>query len=219
VSEDDPYVAIPGAVPAPGIVLLPPVFGVEPVIRALADRWAARGFVVVVPNQFRRDADPGPLGRTDEGRQRAQARAKRVDAEQIVNDVRTTIASLRAMRECSRRVAAAGFCFGGRYSFIAAARLDVEAAAGFHPTQIPLSIVEAAKVRVPLQLHFGEADPLTPKSDVDAIRDALHGTGAEIFVYPGAAHNFMLPGVSGYDAGAARAAEERAFALFDSLKI
>jgi carboxymethylenebutenolidase len=219
MSETEPYLALPGAAPAPGIVLLPPIFGVEPVIRALADRWAARGFVVVVPNQFRRDADQDVLDRTDEGRARAQARARRVDPEQITDDVRATIDSLRAMRECNGRIAVAGFCFGGRYAFLSAARLDVEAAAGFHPTQIPLSLAGARNVHVPLQLHFGAADPLTPPNDVEAISAALHGNrDAEIFLYPGAAHNFMLPGVPGYDADAASLAEQRAFALFDRLK-
>jgi carboxymethylenebutenolidase len=217
--DADTYLALPDTVPAPAIVLLPPIFGIEPVIRDIADRWASRGFVVLALNQFRHEAEPGPMERTPEGRARAMARGKGIDVEVLVDDVRAAIDSLRAMPACNGKVAVAGFCFGGRYAFIAAARLPVEAAAGFHPTQIPLSIADAARVRVPLSLHFGADDPLTPKDDVDAIVAALrHRPDADIVVYPGATHNFAVPGVPGYDPAVAELSEQRAFTLFDRLK-
>ncbi len=213
------YTALPPDPPAPGIVLLPPVFGIEPVIRTLADRYAARGFAVVVPNQFRRDAEPEMMERTEAGRARAMARAQRVDVDQIVEDVRATIAELRAMPQCSGRVAALGFCFGGRYAFLAAARLDVQAAAAFHGAQIGASLPDAPHVHAPLSLHFGAEDPIAPMSEVGAIEDAIREKpDADIFVYPGATHNFAVPGVPGYDAAVAALAEQRVFALFDRLK-
>jgi carboxymethylenebutenolidase len=213
------YVALPPSAPAPGLVLLPPIFGIEPVIRALADRYAARGYVVVVPNQFRRDAEPETMERTDAGRAKALARAQRVDVGQIVDDVRTTVAELRAMPHCNANVAVLGFCFGGRYAFLAAARLDVQAGAAFHGAQIGQSLADAPAVHAPLSLHFGADDPIAPMSEVDAIKNALRDTpDAETFVYPGATHNFAIPGVPGYDAAVAELAEQRVFAVFDRLK-
>ena len=217
--DADTYLALPDAVPAPAIVLLPPIFGIEPVIREIADRWASRGFVVLVMNQFRHDAEPGPIERTDDGRARAQARGKRADVDVLVGDLRERIDGLRAMPECNGKVGVIGFCFGGRYAFIAAARLPVDAGAGFHPTQIANSLEDAPSVHAPLSLHFGEDDPLTPKDHVDAVRAALvHRPDAEIFVYPGTTHNFAVPGVPGYDPAVAALSEERAFTLFDRLK-
>jgi carboxymethylenebutenolidase len=213
------YVVLPPAAPAPGIVLLPPVFGVEPVIRALADRYAARGFAVVVPNQFRRDAEPDVMERTEAGRARAMARAQRVDPGAVVDDLGATIAELRAMPECNGQVSVLGFCFGGRYAFLAAARLDVQAAAAFHGAQIGKSLADASHVRAPLSLHFGADDPVAPMSEVEAIESALRDKPeAKVFVYPGATHNFAVPGVPGYDAAVAALSEERVFALFDTLK-
>jgi carboxymethylenebutenolidase len=213
------YTSSPPTAPAPGLVLLPPIFGIEPLIRALADRYAARGFAVVVPNQFHRDADPEVMDRSESGRARALARAQRVDVDQIVDDVRATVAELRAMPECNGKVAVLGFCFGGRYAFLAAARLDVQAAAAFHPTQIDQSLADASRVHAPLSLHFGADDPLTPPAHVEAVTESLRGNpDAEIFTYPGATHNFAVPGVPGYDAAVAALAEQRAFALFDRLK-
>jgi carboxymethylenebutenolidase len=213
------YVALPPAAPAPGIVLLPPVFGIEPVIRELADRYAARGFVVMVANQFHRDDEPDVMDRTETGRARAMARSRRVDVDQAVDDLRETIADLRAMPECNGKVAVVGFCFGGRYAFLAAARLDVQAAGAFHGTLIGASLADAPNVHAPLSLHYGSDDPVAPMSEVEAVKEALRDkTDAEVFVYPGATHNFAVPGVPGYDPAVAVLAEQRLFALFDRLK-
>jgi carboxymethylenebutenolidase len=214
------YLALPpDAAPAPGLVMLPPIFGIEPVIRRLADGYAARGFVVVVPNQFWRDPEPQFMERTDAGRASALARAKRVDVESVVADVGATIAALRAMPACSGKVAVLGFCFGGRYAFLAAARLEVDAAGAFHPTQIGLSLADAPRVHAPLSLQFGEDDPLTPKTEIHAIAASLRNRpDAELSVYPDSTHNFAIPGVPGYYAAVAELAERRVFTLFDRLK-
>jgi carboxymethylenebutenolidase len=220
-SAQPAYTALPpGAEARPGLLLLPPIFGLEPVIEGLVDRYAARGFVALATNQFWRDPEPDVMPRTDAGRERALARAKRVDVAAIVDDVRATVAALRAMPQCNGKVAVLGLCFGGRYAFLAAARLDVDAAAAFHGTQIGLSLADAGTVHAPLSLQFGEVDPLTPPAEIAAIRSALsHRPDAEVTVHAGATHNFSLPGVPGYDAQVAAEAERRVFALFDRLYV
>jgi carboxymethylenebutenolidase len=218
------YLALPpDAAPAPGLVLLPPIFGIEPVIRRLADGYAARGFVVVAPNQFWRDSVPQTMERTDAGRAIALARGKRVDVESVVADLGATVAALRAMAACSGKIAVLGFCFGGRYAYIAAARLPVEAAAAFHGAQIGLSLSPAPRVSV--SLHFGEDDPVAPMTEVDAIKAVLRQAQddnrqaqADVYVYPGTTHNFAVPGVPGYDAAVAKLSEDRVFTLFEGLR-
>lgn len=159
------------------------------------------------------------MERTEAGRANALARAERVDVDVVVDDLRATIAELRAMPECSGNVAVLGFCFGGRYAFLAAARLNVQAAGAFHPARIGASLADAPSVHTPLSLHFGAEDPIAPMSEVDAIENVLRDkTDADVFVYPGAMHNFAIPGVPGYDAAVAALAEQRVFALFDQLK-
>ena len=212
------YLATPSAnARAPGILLLPPVFGIEPVIRDLADSYAKCGYVVVVPNQFWRDPEPQPMERTGGGRERALERARRVDVDVLVDDVRASVETMRAMPECNGTVVALGFCFGGRYAYLAAARLPIAAAAAFHGTQIGLCLPE--KPRVPVSLHFGAEDPLTPKDEVDAIAAAVRDVpDSAVYVYPGAAHNFSLPGNPSYLPDVARLAGERTFAFFDRVR-
>ncbi len=211
------YLALPRDARAPGLLLLPPIFGIEPVIREMADRYAARGFVVLVPNQFWRDGEPGIMARSDEGRAAALARAKRVDVETIVRDVASAIGALRAMPECNGEVAVLGLCFGGRYAYLAAARLDVGAAAAYHGTQVGACLPELP--RAPIGLHYGSEDPVAPMSEVHAIEAALRDVPhAGVYVYDGVSHNFSLPNDPHYVPEVARLAEERTFALFDALK-
>jgi carboxymethylenebutenolidase len=213
------YFASTGTTPAPGIIVLPPIFGVDRQMRDLADRCAQRGYAAAVLNQFWRDPQPQEFARTPEERPLAVARAARVDVDQLVDDLDVAIAVLRDRAECNGKIAVMGYCFGGRYAFLAAARLGVDAAAAFHGTQIGQSLADAPNVAAPLSLHFGGDDPLTPPEEIEAIRTALHHRpDAEIVVYPGAVHNFSQPGWPGYDAALATASEERAFALFDGLK-
>ena len=186
-------------------------------MRDLADRCAARGYVAAVLNQFWRDPSPQTFARTPEERPHAFARAERVDVDQAVGDIGTAIAALRARDGCDGAVAVMGYCFGGRYAFLAAARLAVAAAATFHGTQIDLALGDAPRLHAPVTMHFGADDPLTPPDQIVAIRAAVahRGDAAEIVVYPGAVHNFSQPGWPGYDAGVAARSEASAFALFD----
>jgi carboxymethylenebutenolidase len=212
------YLAVPERTPAPGLLVIVPIFGVTEEMRRAVDRYASRGYVVIAPDPFWR-VQPGTLARTDEGRAHAVARAKQVDVHQELDDLRVTLVTLRAHPECNGNVAVLGFCFGGRYAFLAAAQLDVQAAAGFHPTQIGASLDEAPDVKVPLSLHYGEIDPVTPPEEIAATRAALAGKpGIEIVVHPGATHNFSLEGVPGYHEEAARNSDARAFALFEGLR-
>ena len=50
-----------------GILLFSPIFGVDGDIKALADQWAARGYLVATPDYFFRVA-AGVLDRSEAGR-------------------------------------------------------------------------------------------------------------------------------------------------------
>lgn len=214
----DAYLALPETAPAPGLLVVVPIFGVNAEMQQAVDDYAARGFVVIAPDPFWRVL-PGTLPRTDEGRAQASNRAKRVDVERELEDLATTIDVLRGLPECNGKVGVLGFCFGGRYAFLAAAQLDVQAAAAFHPTEIGKSLHAAPALSVPLSLHYGGSDPATPPEEIAATRAAIEGRpGVEIAIYPGVVHNFSLKGVAGYDPDAARRSDERAFALFEGLR-
>jgi carboxymethylenebutenolidase len=212
------YVATPPGGIGPGIVVLTPIFGLEPGMREVVDSYAARGYVVMAPDLFSRTT-PGPLPRSDEGKAAALDRKARIDVTQCMDDLAASIEALRSHLACNGKVGVVGFCFGGRYAYLAAAKLPIDVAAAFHPTEIGVSLDAARFVRVPLSLHFGGHDAIVPLSEVDAISRALRGnTDVEIYTYPQADHSFAVPGTRSYDASVTELAQARMFSLFDRLR-
>jgi carboxymethylenebutenolidase len=199
-------------------VLLTPIFGVDDDMRGFAERYSARGYVVVAPDLFA-GILPGPLPRTEEGRLKAVERKHAVQADRMRVEVARAAAELREHPDCNGKVGAIGICFGGRYAVLAAADGAVDAAGAYHATEVGLHLGELARIGVPLSLHYGERDPLAPMVEVEAIRSALRDKPeAEVCVYPDAQHSFSIPGNPSYDTAAAQAAEARVFAMLDRLK-
>ena len=103
-----------------------------------------------------------------------------------------------------------GYGFGGRYVFLAVARLGAEAAAVFHGTGIGEYLAESQGLATPMTFHFGDADERVPFEEVRKIKGALEGFATtEIYRYPGVGQGFALRGDAGYDEAAALQAERR----------
>jgi carboxymethylenebutenolidase len=140
------------------------------------------------------------------------------DVEQGMKDIEDVIADLKNRPECNGKVGMLGFCFGGRYVHLSAARLGIDAGAAFHGTAIGKNLEETNKITCPMSLHFGENDPVVPMEEVNAIKAAYAGkTNVDIVVYEGAGHSFSMPSNQGFDADVAKASRDAALALFRSM--
>jgi carboxymethylenebutenolidase len=214
----DAFVARPKDVPAAAVICVPSIFG----LNSETDRWlrdyADAGFLACVYDPFWR-SDPGELSVTDDGdRKRAQTRRDAFVCDDGIRDLNATIAAMRALPECNGNVAVAGYCFGGRYAMIAAARLDVQAAVTFHGICMGDNLEEARSMKVPVSFHFGDEDHSTPMAEVNAIIDAAKDDAdAEIVVYPGVGHSFTWHGHKWYDRSADETSFRRALALLEPL--
>ena len=98
------YLALPSSTPAAGIVLIQEIFGVNKVMRDLADGFAAQGYVVACPDLFWR-IEPG-VQITDQSQEewdQAFALMNKFlpDFATGVGDIQATISHLRGMKECS----------------------------------------------------------------------------------------------------------------------
>ena len=98
----------------------------------------------------------------------------------------------------SGRVAAIGFCMGGRTAFLAASRGGVDASISLYALGIAKHLDELRMITTPLQLHYGLNDEHIPKSEIDAVIAAAKGNrNVEVHLYPGAEHGFFTKGRAG----------------------
>ncbi len=203
--------------PGVGIVMIPPIFGVDDGVRAIMADWAGRGCAALFVDMFHRTI-PGPLGREGEGREKAQKRYGEFDAEQGVADLADAISWLREDPRCNGKVVVFGYCFGGRYAYLSTTRGLADGAVSFHGTKIGLNLDEAKNVSVPLSIHVGDSDPSIPMDEVTATREALTGNPlAEIRVYPGVVHGFTGKGRPAYDAAADASSTSAAARIISAL--
>ncbi len=210
----DGYLASPaGDQPAPSILLITAIFGIDEEMKELSDAFANDGFLVSVPDIFWR-VMPGPTADME----KAFDRYGKFDRDQGMLDIEDLIKDLKGRPQCNGKVAVLGFCFGGRYAHLAAARLGVDAAGAYHGTAIGPHLDETDNVKCPVSFHFGDSDPVVPMDEVEAIQKAYAGhANADIAVYQGASHNFSMPYKDGYDAAAAKSSRQAVLSCFNSM--
>jgi carboxymethylenebutenolidase len=210
--------AIPERTPAPAIVIVPHILGHNQAMLDAANAYVDRGFIVALPDVFWRVL-PGPLPFTDEGRTKARDRGKRADVELCVADLEAVGAMVRELPAFNGRFGVVGYCFGGRYALLAGSRLGASAAAAFHGVGMREYLGEVPAIDAAVSFHFGGADHAVPLDEVTEIQAAFADRpGAEICLYPEAAHNFAIPGMPGYDPAVEATSKARALAVLDPLR-
>jgi carboxymethylenebutenolidase len=199
----DAYVVQPGVPAKGGLVIVQEIYGVNAHIRAVADRYADDGFVVVAPALFDRIERGVDLRGGGEDMQRAMDLLKSFDIEKGVDDVAAAVQCERCFRNV-KKIGVVGYCLGGTLAWLSAARLPIHAAVGYYGGRITQYLEERPKV--PVMLHFGEQDQHIPQSEIDAIAKAY--PEVSIYTYP-AGHGFNRDGSAGYSASCATRARTR----------
>jgi len=203
------YLAEPAAPNGAGIVVIQEIFGVNAVMRGLADRLAEAGYVALVPDLFWR-LEPGVdiTDKTDADWKKALDLMNRFDIARGVEDIQAGIALLRGRG--LRKVGAVGYCLGGLLAYLTAARTDVDASVGYYGVNIPAFLGEAAKIRKPLLLHIAAEDGFVPKPAQAQMTAGLKDNPkVTLHRYDGVDHAFARPGGAHYDRNAADLANSR----------
>jgi len=210
------YVARPAAEKAPAVIVIQEIFGVNAVVRLVADRLAVEGFLAIAPDLFWR-IEPG-VDITDKSQaewDKAFALMNAFDTDLGVDDIQATITAARNDSQCDVHVGAVGYCLGGRLAFLTATRTDVDAAVGYYGVSIDQYLGEADKLTCPLVLHIAEEDGFVPKDAQARIIAGLKNRAqVEVFTYPGRDHAFAREGGAHFDAEDAAKANQRTLDLF-----
>ena len=177
-----------------GVVLLPTIFGVNPFVRDFAGQLATDGISTLI-------WDPYPGQALPQGFDDARARG---------HQLRDT-SSLKAMTACVdflktelkiEQVGTIGFCLGGRYVLLLAAKdRRISACASVYPsipmprspTQEEDAIALAAAIACPVQVLYPGRDHVTSNETFFQLQQALQKRSAPtvIHLYPQADHGFM----------------------------
>lgn len=202
------YVAWPdGAGPHPAILLLQEALGVNAQIRGVAARFAEQGFAVIAPDLFHRTA-PGFEGEVmDMSVLMPLIRSITVDG--LLADLAASHAWLTAhARVDGARVAALGFCMGGRAAYLANASLPLAAGVSFYPGGLPALLDRAASLSGPQLFVWAGNDRGIPPEQHRAVVDAVRAAGKR-FVdveFSDTDHAFFNERTDRYDAAAAEQA-------------
>ena len=199
------YRAEPQGKPKGGIVVIQEIFGVNHHIRAVADRFAALGYVAVAPQVFDRIQPNFESGYTPDEIAHARTFIPKIDWGKMLLDTQAAIDNVKP----AGKVGIVGYCMGGSIAFLAGAKLSgLSAAVGYYGGTIAKNADE--KPKVPTLLHFGDQDQSIPMSDVDLIKQKR--PDCEIYVYQGAGHGFACDERGSYNEAAHKAALERTLA-------
>jgi carboxymethylenebutenolidase len=210
------YLASPSAGSGAGIVVIQEIFGVNKVMRDIADSFAARGYFALCPDLFWR-LEPGVqlTDKSDAEWQRAFALMNKFNPDSGVSDIQAAIRFLRGLDGATGKVGAVGYCLGGLLAYLTAARTDADASVGYYGVNIDAKLDEAKNIKKPLMLHIAEKDPYVKPEAQQKIVEAFQGNPlVTIHLYPEMDHAFAREGGAHYDKACADLANGRTSTFF-----
>jgi carboxymethylenebutenolidase len=205
------YVSRPAKLPAPAVIVLQELFGVNADIRATCDELAKQGFIAIAPDLFwRQEPDVDLDVRSEADWQHGLRLYGAYDRDAGARDIAQTIRTAVKLPESTGKVALQGYCLGALMAFITAARHEVAAAVAYHGGDTEKYLGEVGSLRAPLLMHLGEEDEFIPKTAQAQIKAALaKKPNATVYSYPGQRHAFSRHNGLHYNAAAAALANRR----------
>ncbi|XP_008223022.1 PREDICTED: endo-1,3;1,4-beta-D-glucanase-like isoform X2 [Prunus mume] len=169
------------------ILLVSDIFGFEaPNLRKLADKVAAAGFFVVVPDFLYGDPyapedanRPLPVWIKDHGPAKG------------FEDAKPVLGALR--RKGFSAVGAAGFCWGGKVVVELAKHNFIQAAVLCHPSFVTVDDIKA--VKVPISILGAEIDHMSPPEVVKQFEEVLTAKSevkSHVKIFPKVAHGWTV---------------------------
>ena len=194
----------------PGVLVVHENRGLNPYIEDVARRLATANFVAFAPDGLT------SLGGYPGDEEKAAAMFGKVDGSKMFEDFVASIEWLKKRPECTGKMGAVGFCFGGGVVNRLAVRLGegLSAAVPFYGAQP--SAEDAAKIKAPMLLQYGSEDTRIT-SGWPAFETALKANHVtyEGFVYQGAQHGFHNDTTPRYDEANAKLAWTRTIDWFN----
>ncbi|SAL29535.1 dienelactone hydrolase family protein [Caballeronia udeis] len=208
------YLAKPAQGSGPGLVLLQEIFGINPYMKSMADRYAEEGYVVLIPDLFWRMKPGVVLGYGEADFKEALSYNEKLDEDKALGDIAATLAAIRTLPEQAGKVGTIGYCLGGRLAMLAAARTDVDCAVSYYGVGLDKYVDEIPAITCPMVFQFAANDAFSLPETREKIQAALAANPLiEHYVYPDCDHAFATPGREHFNKPAAVMAYSRTMAM------
>ena len=194
---------------APGILVIHENRGLNPHIEDIARRLAVDGFVAFAPDAL------FPLGGYPGEEDKARELFGKLEQPKTREDFVAACAFLKARPECTGKLGAVGFCYGGGMVNFLATRIGTDLSAGVAFYGSSPNLEDVPKIRAPLMIQSAEVDERINAS-WPAFEAALNAASVpyERHLYPGTQHGFNNDTTPRFDATAAKLAWDRTVAFF-----
>lgn len=207
------YLAQPSGPARGAVVVLQEIFGVNAHIRAVADGYAADGYLALAPATFSRVRPGVELGYDAPAMEQGQELKAQVEAlptPGVLQDVQAAIDHVAALVP-GGKVGVLGYCWGGLLTWRAACELQgLSAAVPYYGGGMTVGAELARKARCPVLAHFGAQDHWITLDSVAAFQAAQPQVHAHIYA---ADHGFNCDHRGAYNAAAATLARSRTLAF------
>jgi len=204
------YLAMPAAAKTklPGVLVIHENRGLNPHIEDITRRLALEGFIAFAPDAL------FPLGGYPGDEDKARELFAKLEQPKTQEDFLTAFNVLKARSDCTGKVGAVGFCYGGGMTNMLATRVpDLAAAVPFYGSQPKTE--DVPKIKAPMLIHYAEKDDRI-NAGIAAFEEALKANHIkyQLFTYPGTQHGFNNDTTPRYDKAAATLAWTRTIEFF-----
>jgi carboxymethylenebutenolidase len=192
----------------PGVIVVHENRGLNPYIEDVGRRTAKEDFISLAPDAL--TPLGGYPGNDDDGRTLQKQR----NQQEMLEDFIAAYHYLKSHEDCNGNVGVVGFCFGGWIANMMAVRLpDLGAAVPYYGRQPEAE--DAAKIKVPLLLQYGELDTRV-NAGWPAFEAILkeNNIDYQAYIYPEVNHGFHNNTTPRYDKEAAELSWERTITFF-----
>jgi carboxymethylenebutenolidase len=194
----------------PGVLVVHENRGLNPYIEDVARRLGTENFMALAPDGL--TSVGGYPGDEDKGRELFP----KVDRQKMAADFVAAARWLKGRDDCTGKIGAVGFCFGGGVANNLAVQLgaDLAAAVPFYGGQPPAA--EVARIKAPLLIHYASLDTRI-NDGWPAYEEALKANKVQytMHMYEGANHGFHNDTTPRYDQAAATLAWRRTLEFFN----
>ncbi len=180
------YLSSPDSGSGPGVIVIQEWWGLVDHIKAVADRFAAEGFVALAPDLYRGDSTTSP----DEAGRLMMA----LDIERATADLGGAVGYLLGLGGVSsEKVGTVGFCMGGQLALAATCKnAQIGACVDFYGVH-PNVTLDFSSLEAPVLGLFGDQDGFVTPEAARKLEHDLEQAGkrTSFHTYPGADHAFF----------------------------